>query len=164
MKKKILTLALTVALLITLTFSLTSCLGPQTFTVGEFSIDLNITYFDMTSIVPMEEDIDATYAAYISIPDAMVVIPTKAPNPNNYSLMDYVDAYSDDMGGSISKTEDGIYTITYTESAEGVSFSIITYVYEVEDGFWAVAFMSLSGDISEKSELIEGYVDTIVIE
>ncbi len=164
MKKKILTLTLTVVLLITLAFTLSSCGGPKTFTVGEFSIDLNSSYFDVTAIIPME-DIDTTFAAYLSLTEAMIVFPTKAPDPDNEILLwDYVDAYADEMGGTVSQNGDGIYTVKYTESSEGNSFSIISYIYDAEDGIWVVSFMALTGDVSDKSADIEAYVDTIVID
>ena len=164
MKKKILTLTLTVVLLLTLTFTLSSCGGPKTFTIDEFSIDLNSSYFDVTAIIPTE-DIDTAFAAYLSLTERMIVFPTKAPDPDNeINLWDYVDAYADEMGGSISSNDDGIYTVEYSMASEGYDFDLISYIYDTDDGFWVVSFLSLGGEIDDKAADIEAYVDTIVID
>ena len=164
MKRKILTLTLTAVLILTLAFTLTSCGGPKTFTVAEFSIDLNSSYFDVTAIIPVGEDVE-TFASYLSLTEGMIVTATKAPDPNNeINLRDYVDAYADLLGGTVSMNDDGIYTVTCDIEAEGQSFSNISYIFDTDDGFWVATFMALSGDISEKSADIEAYVDTIVIE
>ncbi len=163
MKKKILTLTLAAVLMLTLVFSLTSCGSAKTFTVDNFSIELNSMYFDLTSAVPVGEEVE-TFAAYISLIDGLIVIPTKAPNPNNeFSLYRYVNEYARQMGGSISE-KNGVPTVTYSQESDGTSFSVEAYIYEDDNAIWVVAFMALNGDISEKSDLIAGYVETIVIE
>ena len=87
MKKKILTITLCVALLFALTFSLASCSSVQTFTVGNLSIDLNSTYFDATSIIPVGEEVEL-FASYLSLVDGLVVIPTFAPDTYDNLTMD----------------------------------------------------------------------------
>ena len=163
MKKKILTLTLTAVLILTLAFTLTSCGGPKTFTVAEFSIDLNSSYFDVTSIIPVGEDVE-TFAAYLSLTEGMIVSATKAPDLYDTSLTRYVHEFADRLGGTVSMNEDGIYTVKCDIEAEGQSFSNISYIYDRNDCFWVATFMALSGDISEKSADIEAYVDTIVFE
>ena len=86
------------------------------------------------------------------------------PNPNNeFSLYRYVNEYARQMGGSISE-KNGVPTVTYSQESDGTSFSVEAYIYEDDNAIWVVAFMALNGDISEKSDLIAGYVETIVIE
>ena len=162
MKRKILTITLAAVLMLTLVFSLTSCGSSKTFTVGNLSIELNSTYFDVTSMIPVEEDVE-TFAAYLSLVDGMVVIPIFAPNTYDLSFSEYIDNYASNMGGGISYYGD-IPVVYYEQEAEDYVFSVEAYVYEAEGGFWVVAFMNIYGDIAEKSETIITYVDSIIIE
>ena len=163
MKRKILTITLCAVLLFALTFSLTSCGSAQTFTIGNLSIELNSTYVDVASMVPVGEEVE-TFAAYLSLVDGMVVIPTFAPDTyGELTMYDYVDAYASLMNGGISYYNN-IPVVSYEQEADDYVFSVEAYVYEDEGGFWVVAFMNIFGDISEKSETIYGYVDSIVIE
>lgn len=164
MKRKILTITLCVALLFALTFSLASCSSVQTFTVGNLSIDLNSTYFDATSIIPVGEEVEL-FASYLSLVDGLVVIPTFAPDTyDNLTMDEYVDAYADLIDGVVSYYQDDIPVINYEQAAEDYVFSVEAYVFEDDGGFWVVAFMNIFGDIGEKGETITGYVDSIVIE
>ena len=162
MKKKILTLTLTVVLLFALTFSLTSCGSAQTFTIANLSIELNSSYFDIASMVPVGEEVE-TFAAYMSLFEGLIVIPTFAPNTYDLSFSEYIDNYSSYMDGGISYYGD-IPVVSYEQEADGNVFTVEAYIYEDEGGFWVVAFMNIYGDITEKSETILGYVDSIVIE
>ena len=168
MKRKILTITLCVVLLFALTFSLTSCGSAQTFTIGNLSIELNSTYVDVASMVPVGEEVE-TFAAYLSLFDGMVVIPTFAPDTyGELTMFEYVDAYASLMNGEISYYND-IPVVSYEEESDDyvpLPGDLIFYHWECTDEGDCVAWSDhvgiVVGTAGDFIKVIEGnYGDAV---